>query len=254
MDGRGLDNGRTWQSNHFTRKKSPTLPFSFLDGRSTAVSEASLIDLRWWMLPWYVRACAGALSLSALATSPTPFLGVFPLVAQPAHPLGSPPKIPDRTLSTPHYPHFLNKWNIFSSMRPCCYMAWCRSWWITNRVGRLVWDGRNRRKWSGFECILLTNAGCIAGTGNGESLDLFFFFLHILADILRELFVRITTFKSSRATFLVGYSGLGNESTAIAYNSLQTFFTRDFLHIGKSWKLSRFFCRCQTAAICVALL
>lgn len=73
--------------------------------------------------------------------------------------------------------------------------------------------------------------GCIAGTGNGESLDLFS--SSFCRHIERTFFVRITTFKSSRATFLVGYSGLGNESTAIAYNSLQTFFTRDFLHISK---------------------
>lgn len=61
-----------------------------------------------------------------------------------------------------------------------------------------------------------------------------FFSSSFCRHIERTFSVRITTFKSSRAKFLVGYSGLGNESTTIAYNSPQTFFARDFLHISKA--------------------
>lgn len=70
------------------------------------------------------------------------------------------------------------------------------------------------------------------------------FFLFVFLRFIEWIFsfleiwrVCITAFKSSRATFLLGYSGLGNESTAIAYSSRQTFFTRDFLHTSEVEKL-----------------
>lgn len=88
-----------------------------------------------------------------------------------------------------------------------------------------------------------------------------FFSSSFCRHIERTFSVRITTFKSSRAKFLVGYSGLGNESTTIAYNSPQTFFARDFLHISKAGTISLLLSvsdsgnlRCATVhcALCIA--
>lgn len=219
MDGRGLEDGHSPpydRTQIISRgKKNPTLSFSFLDGHSTAVGETSLIDLRWWMLPWYVRACAGALAFCLDHFFSHAIYRGSPFGRPASQPTSSPPPQNTRPHSCRLHtlifqcPTFITQ--VYSSLRPCCYMAWCRTGWITNRVDGLVWDGRNRRKMEqDFECILW-RMRLYCGYRNWRIARLPFFFSFAFSptywtniSFLDVWCVRIIALKPSHATSLLG--------------------------------------------------
>lgn len=138
------------------------------------------------MLPWYVRACAGALAfcLDHHFFSHAISRG-FPFGRPASQPTSSPPpKIPDRTLSTPHYPHFLNKWNVFFE-HATLLLHGLVSVRVDYKSGRQTGLGRSQSaRMVRFWMYPLTNADLLRIP---EMENHSIFFLRLFAGILREL-------------------------------------------------------------------